>query len=227
MVVELFGYVNRILSGQQSPNWTIGPYVAQTLLILVAPALFSATIYMILGRIILYTGGEKHSLIREKWLTKIFVTGDVLSFLLQAAGGGILAEGTNSSASTGKIVVIAGLALQIIFFGFFVVVALSFHKKIAKDFRLLSSVKPIWRGYLYVIYIASALILIRSIFRIAEFSQGFSGYLLSHEVFIYCFDALPMFFTLLLFNIKHPHGLEVHVKEATEDDTAQMRQVSV
>ena len=58
----------------------------QTLLILVAPALFAASIYMVLGRIILLVDGEQHSLIRKRWLTKIFVTGDVLSFLMQGAG---------------------------------------------------------------------------------------------------------------------------------------------
>jgi len=41
---------------------------------------------MILGRIILVTHGETYSLIRKKWLTKIFVIGDVLSFVAQAAG---------------------------------------------------------------------------------------------------------------------------------------------
>ena len=41
---------------------------------------------MCLGRIILITDGEQHSVIREKWLTKIFVVGDVISFPMQGAG---------------------------------------------------------------------------------------------------------------------------------------------
>jgi hypothetical protein len=41
---------------------------------------------MLLGRIILVTDGESHSLIRKRWLTKIFVIGDVISFLMQGAG---------------------------------------------------------------------------------------------------------------------------------------------
>lgn len=58
----------------------------QSLLLLVAPALFAASIYIILGRVILMTDGERHSLIRQKWLTKIFVAGDVISFLVQGGG---------------------------------------------------------------------------------------------------------------------------------------------
>jgi hypothetical protein len=41
---------------------------------------------MILGRIIRLTDGEEHSLIRAKWLTKVFVAGDVLSFFTQSGG---------------------------------------------------------------------------------------------------------------------------------------------
>lgn len=74
------------MSGNQSPNWTLGPYIIQSTLLLIAPALFAATIYMILGRIIALVHGEHHSIIRLKWLTKIFVVGDCLSFLMQSSG---------------------------------------------------------------------------------------------------------------------------------------------
>lgn len=58
----------------------------QSALILIAPAFFAASIYMTLGRIIFMLDAEKCSLIRLRWLTKIFVAGDVLSFLMQASG---------------------------------------------------------------------------------------------------------------------------------------------
>lgn len=74
------------MSANESPNWTIGPYVMQSTLLLVAPALFAASIYMELGRIILLVKGQKHAVIRVTWMTKIFVAGDVLSFLMQASG---------------------------------------------------------------------------------------------------------------------------------------------
>jgi hypothetical protein len=58
----------------------------QACLILVGPAFMAASIYMILGRIILLTEGEHHALIKRRWLTKLFVTGDVISLLTQSAG---------------------------------------------------------------------------------------------------------------------------------------------
>jgi hypothetical protein len=84
--VEFVGYAGRARSGQESPDWTLPPYIIQALLILVAPALFAATIYMELGRIVTLVEGEDYTLIRKKWLTKIFVCGDVLSFMVQSAG---------------------------------------------------------------------------------------------------------------------------------------------
>lgn len=84
---EVIGYIGRVLNTNEEPGcWTMGPYIMQSVLILIAPALFAASIYMILGRIILLTEGEHHSLIRRKWLTKIFVFGDVASFMLQSSG---------------------------------------------------------------------------------------------------------------------------------------------
>jgi hypothetical protein len=38
------------------------------------------------GRIIALSDGEKHSFVKRRWLTKFFVTGDVVSFLAQAGG---------------------------------------------------------------------------------------------------------------------------------------------
>jgi hypothetical protein len=77
------------MSSRQSPDWTLGPYVMQSSLLLIAPALFAASIYMTLGRIIVLVNGEKYSIIRVNWLTKIFVAGDVLSFLMQSSGKSI------------------------------------------------------------------------------------------------------------------------------------------
>lgn len=84
--VQWIGYVGRAISHTQTPDWTLVPYLIQTLLLLVAPALFAASIYMELSRIIILVDGESHVLIKKKWLTKTFVTGDVLSFFIQGGG---------------------------------------------------------------------------------------------------------------------------------------------
>jgi hypothetical protein len=76
----------RAIAAGQAPDFTVAVYSTHTIFVLVAPSVFAASIYMCLGRIILITDGEQHSIIRGRWLTKIFVVGDVISFLMQGAG---------------------------------------------------------------------------------------------------------------------------------------------
>ncbi|KAJ5853788.1 hypothetical protein N7534_006331 [Penicillium rubens] len=179
---EWVGYVGRILSSQESPNWTMGPYIQQSLLLLLAPALFAASIYMILGRMILRLDSEKLCIFKKKWLTKFFVAGDVLSFSVQAAGGGIMAGGSWDSLHLGEKIVVAGLIIQVLFFGFFIITSAIFHIRLYKSPNQQSLVlSGIWQKHMTVLYVASMLIMIRSIFRTVEYAMGNNGYLLRHE----------------------------------------------
>ncbi|KAJ5466156.1 hypothetical protein N7530_009943 [Penicillium desertorum] len=202
---EIVGYIGRAASSKQSPDWTLGPYIVQTLCLLLAPALLAASIYMLLGRIILVLQAESHAILKKKWLTKIFVTGDVMSFLLQGAGGGIQSSGSLDGMKTGERIIIAGLFVQIIFFGFFIVVAILFDLKLRKYRipRCFSGEVP-WRKHLNVLYATSLLILIRSVFRLVEYIQGHQGYLLHHEVYLYVFDSLLILIAMIVFNVAHP-----------------------
>jgi undecaprenyl pyrophosphate phosphatase UppP len=58
----------------------------QTTFILIAPPLYAASVYMILGRTVTYLHAENLSMVSVRWMTKFFVTGDVISFLMQCAG---------------------------------------------------------------------------------------------------------------------------------------------
>lgn len=82
--VECAGYIARIFS--HFDTTALGPYIVQTMLILVAPPLFAASIYMTLGRTITKLDAEDKSIVPVRFLTKIFVVGDVISFVLQCGG---------------------------------------------------------------------------------------------------------------------------------------------
>lgn len=58
----------------------------QGVLLLVGPLFFAATIYMMLGRTIRLAGGEDVSLIPARWYTRIFVTADVATLIIQGLG---------------------------------------------------------------------------------------------------------------------------------------------
>lgn len=196
-IFQTIGYCGRIWSHFDKES--IGGFVMQAILILVAPALFAASIYMILGRLIRALGAEHLSLIPIKWVTKIFVTGDVIAFGLQAGGGGIQSAGTLEMYNMGEKIIIAGLFVQITVFGFFVVTALLFHTRMINSGSQLARRDIAWQRHLYILYTTSALILIRSIFRVVEYLQGNDGYLIAHEVFIYTMDALLMAIVMAIF----------------------------
>ncbi|KAL4925654.1 RTA1 domain-containing protein [Aspergillus undulatus] len=214
---EWVGYVGRILSSQESPNWSMGPYIQQTILLLLAPALFAASIYMMLGRIVVLLDAEHLCMFRKKWLTKFFVTGDILSFTVQAAGGGIMASGTLAAVHNGEKVIITGLVIQVLFFGFFIITCAVFHRRVDKSptERALELESP-WRKHLMVLYAANILIMIRSVFRLIEYAMGNNGYLLRREAFLYVFDGLLMLVTMILLNIVHPSGVIQRSRKSIE-----------
>lgn len=177
-------------------------YSIQAIFILVAPALYAASIYMILGRIIISLQAQSLSLIPIRWLTKLFVCGDIISFSLQAAGGGIQASGTVEAYNRGEKIIVAGLFVQIAVFGFFIFTALLFHNRCNKQPTPAAqhNIFP-WKQDLMVLYAVSAIILVRSIFRVVEYLQGNNGYLISHEVFLYVFDGILMAIVMIIFLI--------------------------
>lgn len=195
----------------------------QTLLLLLGPALLAASIYMILGRIILLTDAEKYALVRRTWLTKIFVGGDVLSFLSQGAGGGIMsgANGDQDKKKLGEKLIVAGLFIQLLFFGVFVIVALLFQRK-ARDHLAKLPANIVWKKHLYVLYSISLLIFIRSAFRIIEYIQGNDGYLLRNEVWLYIFDAALIFIVCAAMNFVHPGDIAIMLKEKEADEYVEM-----
>ncbi|MCJ1332254.1 hypothetical protein MMC10_008946 [Thelotrema lepadinum] len=219
---EAIGYIGRAINASQTPNWANPPYILQSLLILIAPTFFSASVYMILGRLIRLVEGEHHSLIRPSWLTKLFVTSDVFSIFLQGAGGGVMASSKDLFGfQTGEHIIIGGLFIQIIGFGSFVAVTAIFHRRILRyPTNASRTVSQPWQTYLWVLYCVSALIFIRSIFRTIEYIQGYDGSLQSTETFLYVFDATFMFFALVIFNIYHPSRIILGRSKGTPPNTS-------
>ncbi|KAL6825832.1 RTA1 like domain-containing protein [Trichoderma sp. SZMC 28015] len=203
---ELVGYIGRVISA--GDIWAVGPYIVQSILLLVAPALFAASIYKILGQIMVFVNGAQFSLVPRRWLTKVFVAGDVVSFLLQMAGGGIQAAGTLDFLNLGEKIIIAGLFAQIAFFGFFIVVAITFQVRFTRHQGVLSLRLAKWKKHMHALYVGSLLIMVRSIFRVVEYLMGNNGFLLRHEYLLYIFDATLMFLVMILFLWVHPSQLK-------------------
>ncbi|KAM6505822.1 hypothetical protein FSOLCH5_013998 [Fusarium solani] len=203
---EAAGYIGRALSANEAPDYTKNPYIMQSILLLLGPALYAASIYMVLGRLIVLLDAGRLSLIPPKWLTKLFVLGDVLSFFAQSGGGGMLATAKDKdSVKKGENIIVGGLMIQIFFFGFFMIVTLVFHMRIRKTpTNRSATITTPWKKLLMVLYVTSLFILVRSAFRVAEYVLGKEGALQSNEIYIYLFDATLMALVSFLFNWFHP-----------------------
>ena len=112
---------------------------------------------------------------------------------------------SSSSPSLGEDVIVGGLIVQIVFFGIFTITAVVFQSRIAKKPTGRSlKLTGIWQLHMLALYICSGLILVRSIVRVVEYVQGYDGYLMRKEAFIYVFDALLMFLTMIVLQYVHP-----------------------
>ncbi|KAJ5707132.1 hypothetical protein N7488_006933 [Penicillium malachiteum] len=205
---EIVALIARVISNKH-PNESV-PFIIQYVLILLAPILYTASVYMFLGRLIRVSGHSELSFIRINWITKIFVVGDILCFLIQAFGGVSIANLTNSDKSASYIahrmniasnVILGGLALQVVFFVIFALCAIIFHIRVSKP-GVAETVDPSLRINMMLIslYIASLLVTGRNIYRVVEYKTGSHGYLQEHEWPTYGLDvglmALLMCFTL-------------------------------
>ncbi|RDW87000.1 RTA1 domain-containing protein [Aspergillus mulundensis] len=215
--VQIIGHLARIAGHNHEDSIPI--YSIQNLFILLAPALYAASIYMVLGRLITSLRAQHLSIIRLNWMTEIFVAGDVLSFLAQCAGGGLMASG---SSSTGTNITICGLIVQLLFFGFFLVASIVFHKRALGNRAgtghagLVPDSRPWdWRTLLKAVYVVSLLKLVRSAFRLVEFVDGYGGYIMTHGAFLYVFDALLMALAMLVLVRYHPAFI---LRRAGKDD---------
>ncbi|KAJ5774760.1 hypothetical protein N7457_009656 [Penicillium paradoxum] len=230
-IFQVIGYICRAASYN---NFTGIPlYAMQTCFILLAPPLYAASIYMVLGRTVTYLHAESLSIVPVKWVTKIFVAGDVISFLTQCSGGGLMSAGSDMH-DLGSYVTIAGLVIQLVFFGFFVIVTTIFHFRIERHPTPRSQTdrdntrgdgwkQRNWLTIMIGLYVVSFLILVRSVFRLVEYEQGYSGYIMTHEVFMYIFDALLMWLAMLVMNLYHPAEILGDGKGGDEEYTETMQ----
>jgi hypothetical protein len=103
----------------------------------------------------------------------------------------------------GSHIIVVGLFVQLAFFGFFMVIAICFHRRLLLVPTIQSRSSFPWKKHIWTLYGVSSLIMVRSVFRVVEYLQGSDGSLLQHEYYIYALDALLMFAVMVVFNVIH------------------------
>ncbi|KAK0745678.1 RTA1 domain-containing protein [Schizothecium vesticola] len=197
---ETAGFALRLL-GARDPRRQVFS-IGSNLLVILAPLWVNAFAYMLAGRMIYYWLPSKSvGRLRARTMSSWFVWLDIVTFFVQAAGGSMLENEDATQARLGLHIYMGGVGLQQFFVCLFVLVMVKFHADVRRSGHQRTTS---WRSQLFSIYFALALITVRIVFRLVEFSSGIDGPIPKNEVFFYTLEATPMVLAIGIFAVFHP-----------------------
>ncbi|RCK66785.1 Sphingoid long-chain base transporter RSB1 [Candida viswanathii] len=106
--LEFIGFLGRVLAVGNEHR--LDYYTMQSFCLTVSPAFIMGGIYFMFGQLVVVHGSE-FSILPPLWYSYFFITLDVCTILIQAAGGGISAAG--AEGNVGTILMIVGVAAQV------------------------------------------------------------------------------------------------------------------
>ncbi|KAL9122444.1 MAG: hypothetical protein Q9187_001006 [Circinaria calcarea] len=176
---EIVGYVFRLRSTRPPTGnpYSVTNFVVQYFFIVVAPVFFSAGIYTILTSMISALGDQRMRLWRRrKWIVAVFVSCDVIATIVQVAGAALIgvAESNGESSTTPNNILLAGLAFQV--FAFLLFISLLGYFIYTARKGAASRGESGMMQFTLAVVVATLLIYLRTIFRLAETSQGVGGF---------------------------------------------------
>lgn len=178
-------------------------------MIVVAPVFISASIYVCINKLIAWAKSVGYVL-DQWWLApKVilwgFVTVDILTTIMQIAGAALIgsSQSNQKDPTTGNNILLAGLAIQSFSFTVFLVVLTLFRLALLKDPERKSSVKT-KNWFISALALASVLVYLRTLFRLAETAEGLFSYLSIHEVFFGTLEFTPVVIAVGIMAVWHP-----------------------
>ncbi|CAE6417394.1 unnamed protein product [Rhizoctonia solani] len=217
-VGELLGWAGRYW-GHVNPH-NGDAFMMQITTTIIAPSFMTAAMFLILPKIINELG-TMYSRMPPRLYSIIFITADVTALIIQAAGGAMasVARTPEGSERGGKIM-LGGIVIQLIAVILYTILGLEFvirfsydrpaHPKIISDLRKNSGWVGVPRGIVKMLTglaIATVFIIIRSIYRTIELTDGWNGTIISTESYFNWFDGAPIFVAMFTFNVFHPGNL--------------------
>ncbi|KAF2400657.1 putative RTA1 domain protein, partial [Trichodelitschia bisporula] len=215
-VMEVIGYIARIYA--YSYPFSDLSFITQLTCLTLAPAFFAAGIYFSLQRIVMVFGGQ-NSRIAPRLIPRIFISCDAVSLVLQGGGGALAAwyAQHEKMPDNGNYTMIGGLSFQALTLlaflclsGDFAIRTVKAKKKYGDQAmnedlvsRRLRRSKP-FQCLLVSLATSAVLIFFRSIYRVAELSEGWKGHLMTTEKFVIFFEFIPIALAGFLLSIFHP-----------------------
>ncbi|KAJ4349530.1 uncharacterized protein N0V89_008146 [Didymosphaeria variabile] len=206
---EAAGYYGRVMMNH-NPYDSIG-FQIQICLLIISPAFISAGIYLTLKHFAL-TFGESWSRLRPAWYTYIFISGDIISLVLQGAGGGLAATADNGSSTQdlGTNLMIAGVVFQVVILSIFGYLLTEYSLRTYRRrgqlsvaaTEILRSLKfRLFAGGVMVAYLA---IYTRCVYRIPELTGGWGSELMRNEPEFIALEGVMITLAVLMLTLFHP-----------------------
>jgi hypothetical protein len=206
---EAVGYIGRVLLHSNPFNKT--GFDIQIVCLIIAPAFVAAAIYLTLKHLTLCFGPE-YSRIKPRYYTWTFVSFDILSLILQGAGGGLAATSSTKPRvqTDGNDLMLAGIVFQ-------VATLLAFAAMVADYFlRLSRSTSPLpteaeniksktsFQLFILGLILSFLAVFTRCVFRIAEMAGGWRNPIMQSEKDFIALDGCLVALAVLLLSIFHP-----------------------
>ena len=217
LLFEIVGYVARSLSAKVDPYHLIY-FVLNYFFIVTAPVFLAAGIYTILSALIARLGAT-HTFLPPKFIMWFFVTSDVIATITQVAGAGMIGSKTSKheDPTTANNILLGGLAYQVFSMSVFMIVAGAFLFRARRAIR-----RAQMTGFAVVFAVATALVFIRTAFRLAETSEGLFGKLQTHEIYFAILEFAPIAAAVLLFACWHPGRCLGSTVKVTDEEMAKL-----
>lgn len=128
--LEFAGYLTRTLAANGNQN-TLLYFLCQFICLTIAPAFIMAGIYFLLAQLVAIYG-RKYSLLPPMGYLYIFIVCDVISLVVQAAGGGLagMAFSRGEDADPGTYTMVGGIAFQVLLMSLFLLLLFQFLRKV-------------------------------------------------------------------------------------------------
>ncbi|EME44105.1 hypothetical protein DOTSEDRAFT_151785, partial [Dothistroma septosporum NZE10] len=207
---ELLGYVAKLLL-YHDPFSDSG-FKMSVVLLTFAPAFYSAGIYYTLKHICLIFGSS-FSRLRPSLYTRIFISCDVFSIMLQAAGGATASASQDDAVlRIGDNIMIAGLATQVATMVAFGVLAADYGFAVYRNRTHLNpATAPLrkqmkFKLFCAALWLAYLAILIRCAYRLAELAKGWGSQndILRKQGLFIALDSVMCGIASVILNTWHP-----------------------
>jgi hypothetical protein len=186
---EATGYALRVPATQQLST---NAFIVVTLFLLLAPIFLILTNYKSVARLLQASNQSLHLTkrleLKPVHISRIFLGSDIVTFLVQAGGGGMMAMKNEAMVTFGQTLARTGLAIQLVFFVSFMAIA----RHICTEKRFGVAATPSLAPVVNCIAVTTFFIFVRNVFRMAEFSLGLDSPLVTHEL------AFAMMETLMI-----------------------------